>query len=212
MRTILVAFVLALFGGCGSLPADPTSDAPERQQHVAAFKDAVSYPQALRIWRGPEDVDAWIGAKFHYDLSRAMLLSENQRGRSGPLPIRQAHEFFADPTGVCVDLSRFTVETLRHIDPGLDANYLRIEFSPVTVGGNTLRVHWLASFKRDGKHYFLGDSKRPGHIAGPYESVQQFIADYSAYRARPVVAFRVLDSYQRRQRTTATRLSREARP
>ena len=211
-RRLLAAFAVVLLGACGSLPADPASDAPDRRQHVAAFKDAASYPQALQAWRSPEDVNDWIGAKFRYDMPRAMLLSESQRGRAGPLAIHQAQEFFADPSGVCVDLSRFAVETLRQIDPGLDAKYLRIEFSPVTVGGNTLRVHWLASFKRDGKHFFLGDSKRPGHLAGPYESVQQFIADYSAYRTRPVVAFRELESYQRQQRTLATKQSREGRP
>ena len=134
------------------------------------------------------------------------------RGTSGSLPIHQPHEFFADPSGVCVDLSRFTVETLRQIDPALDAKYLMVEFSPVTVGGNTLRVHWLASFRRDGQQYFLGDSKRPGHIAGPYDNAQQFITAYSAYRMRPVVAFRELESYQRQQRTMATRRSREDRP
>jgi hypothetical protein len=83
------------------------------------------------------------------------------------LPIYQPHKFFAAPSGVCVDLSRFAVETLRHIDPDARASYLMIEFAPVTIGGNTLRRHWLASFTRDGKYYFFADSKRPGHIAGP---------------------------------------------
>ena len=32
-----------------------------------------------------------------------------------------------------MDLSRFAVETLRQIDPDLQANYLMIEFSPVTL-------------------------------------------------------------------------------
>jgi hypothetical protein len=205
MRRVLAALVLGFLAACGSLPqtADPASDAPEGQRPAAEFKDADSYSQALKAWRTPEDVNAWIGAKFRYDMQRAMLLSENQRARSGSLPIHQAHEFFADPSGICVDLSRFTVETLRQIGPELDAHYLMIEFSPATVRGNTLRMHWVASFKRDGKHYFFGDSKRPGHMAGPYASTQEFIAEYSAYRNRPVVAFRELQSYQRMQRRMA---------
>ena len=136
MRRVLAPFLLAFLAACGSLrgTADPASDAPEGQRlHLAAFKDATSQLQALQVWRTPEEVNAWIGAKFHYDLSRAMVLSENQRSRSGRLPIYPAQEFFVAPSGICVDLSRFAVETLRQIDPDLQANYLMIEFSPVTL-------------------------------------------------------------------------------
>ena len=211
MRKFAVPLLLAFLAACSSLPetADPASDAPEGQRHITTFKDAATYAQALQVWRTPEDLNAWVGAKFHYDLPRAMLLSENQRAKSGPLPIYQPQEFFGTPSGVCVDLSRFAVETLRQTNPELNAKYLMIEFAPVTVGGNTLRMHWLASFTRDGNHYFFADSKRPGHIAGPYASVQEFIAEYSAYRSRSVVAFRELESYQRRRRTMAQKPIRE---
>lgn len=214
MRAVLALFLVALLAACATLSAtaDPASDAPEGQRlQVAAVKDAASYSQALQVWRTPEDVNAWIGARFHYDMSRAMLLSENQRSGAGQLPIYQAHEFFAAPSGVCVDLSRFAVETLRQIAPGVKANYLMIEFSPVTMGGNTLRMHWLTSFMHGGKYYFFADSKRPGHIAGPYASTGAFIAEYSTYRNRQIVAFRELDSYQRKQRALASRQSREVR-
>ena len=214
MRRLLSPLLAALLAACASLAgtADPASDAPEGQRiQVGAFKDAASYSQALQVWRTAQDVNAWIGAKFHYDRSRAMLLSESQRGRAGPLPIYPAHDFFAAPSGICVDLSRFAVETLRQIDPDAKANYLMIEFLPVTVDGNTLRLHWLASFTHDGKYYFFADSKRPGHIAGPYANAAQFIAEYSVYRNRTVVAFRELDSYQRKQRTLAPKQRREDR-
>jgi hypothetical protein len=203
----VLAPMLALLAACAVLPeaADPASDTPEAQRRHVAFKDADSYAQALQLWGTPEDVNAWIGARFSYDMARAMLLAENQRGGSRQLAIHQAHEFFAAPSGICVDLSRFAVETLRQIDPDLQANYLMIEFSPVTVGGNTLRLHWLASFKRDGKYYFLADSKRPGLLSGPYASAQEFITEYSAYRNRRVVAFRELESYQRKQRAVAAK-------
>lgn len=206
-----VALVLACLPACSSVAqyADPASDAPEEPRRVATFEDAASYSQALQRWRTPEDVSGWIGAKFHYDASRAMLLSETQRRKSGRLPVPQAQEFFLAPSGICVDLSRFTVETLRAIDPGLDAKYLMIEFAPITVGGNVLRMHWLASFTRDGKRYFLGDSKRPGHIAGPYDSTQEFVAAYSNYRNRPVLSFQERESYQRTERKMALKERRD---
>ena len=69
-------------------------------------------------------------------------------------------EFFDTKTGVCVDLARFGVETLRRIDPSSDPQYLMIEFEPIYLKGNMLRLHWLVRFKRDGKIYFFADSKR----------------------------------------------------
>ena len=176
-----------------------------------AFKDAPSYSQALALWQSPEDVNAWIGAKFQYDLTRAMALSENQRGAPGRVPIHSPQEFFAAPSGICVDLSRFAVETLQQIAPDLKASYLMIEFLPMTIGGNTLRMHWVASFQREGKYYFFADSKRPGRMSGPYASASEFVAEYASYRGREVVAFRELESYQRKQRAMASRQSREQR-
>lgn len=201
MRSVVASFLLALLAGCSALAdaADPASDTPEGPRpSVTAFRDAPSYAQALQAWRTPEDVNAWIGAKFRYDMPRAMRLSESQRTRSGPLPIHPPQAFFADPSGVCVDLSRFAVETLRQIDPQAKTGYLMIEFSPVTLGGNTLRRHWVAFFVRDGGYYVFADSKRPGVLAGPYAGPAQFIEEYSAYRKRPVVAFRELESYERK--------------
>ncbi len=186
--------------------ADPGSDAPEATApRVAAFKNARTYSEALLLWQSPEDVNAWIGARFAYDTSRAMELSETQRNRTWAIAIHPPHELFVSPTGVCVDLSRFAVETLRQIDPGTTPRYLMVEFAPVTVAGNTLRLHWLASFMRGGKHYFFADSKRPGHIAGPYARPDDFIRDYASYVGRQIISFRELESYQRKQRTLAAK-------
>lgn len=213
LRAVFLSVLLGSLAACGTLTrtADPASDAPEGPRpRLAAFKDPASYEQALRDWRTPEDVNAWIAAKFQYDSPRAMQLSETQRNRSGTLPIHEPEDFFAAPSGICVDLSRFAVETLRRIAPGAKPAYLMIEFAPVTVGGNTLRRHWLATFRRDGRHYFLADSKRPGHVAGPYASVGDFVADYAAYRRRTIVAFAERDSFQRQQRSRASRQIRDA--
>lgn len=127
------------------------------------------------------------------------------------MPIHEPKDFFAAPSGICVDLSRFAVETLQRMAPGAKPAYLMIEFAPVTVGGNTLRRHWLATFRRGGQHYFFADSKRPGHFAGPYAKVEDFVADYAAYRGRTIVAFKERDSFRRRQRSRATRQASEAR-
>ncbi len=210
MRIVLSLALVLLLTACGTATrsADPGSDAPEGPRPALAFTDARSYPQALQAWRSPEDVNAWIAARFQYDMGRAMQLSETQRSRTGGLPIHAPHDFFAAPAGICVDLSRFAVETLRQIDPALQPAYLMIEFAPATVKGNTLRMHWVASFRRDGQLYVFADSKRPGHIAGPYASAQEFVAQYAAWRQRSVVAFSERASYQRQQRAMAVRQQR----
>ena len=213
MKSIVAWFVIAFaFTANAASPerADPSSDAPEPgARAVLPFRDASSWEEALRTWRTPEDINAWIGARFSYDMARAIALSETQRRTGARLAIHEPRDFFASPAGVCVDLSRFAVESLRRIDPDVDANYLMIEFSPLAIAGNTLRLHWVASFRRDGRWYFFADSKRPGHVAGPYGSVQQYIDEYAAYRGRRIVAFRELPTWQRRERALAEKTARQ---
>ena len=212
VREVLLVSMLAGLTACTHIPehADTASDAPDiRWRAATSFKNATSYADAIQVWKTPQDINAWIGARFEYNTSRAMSLSETQRNQSVPLSISRPEDFFATPSGICVDLSRFAVETLRAIDPGTKPAYLMIEFAPVTIAGNTLRLHWIASFQRDGKHYFFADSKRPGHIAGPYQSARAFVDEYAKYRGREVIAFRELDSYQRKQRTLAAKELRE---
>jgi hypothetical protein len=208
-----LAILLILAGAAmagGPETADPALDAPEyRDSRSIPYTGAPSYPEALQLWRTPEDVNAWIGARFEYSLPRAMLLSESQRTATGRLAVYPPQDFFCRPTGVCVDLARFAVETLKAIDPGTMPTYLMIEFAPVTIAGNTLRFHWLAAFKRDGRYYFFADSKRPGHMAGPYATVREFIEEYAGFRGREIVSYREADSYQRRQREPLQRQKKE---
>lgn len=215
MRKVLVTLILLLcaVSAAAAETADPASDAPEiRTPRGTAFHGPASYSRALKVWRTPEEINAWIGARFEYDMQRAMQLSETQRSQSGTLPITEPAAFFADPAGVCVDLSRFAVETLRSIAPELKPRYLMIEFAPAVIAGNTLRLHWVSTFTRDGQHYFFADSKRPGHIAGPYASAQAFIDEYAKYRGREIVAFREPASYLKQQRVMATKQIREKLP
>lgn len=193
--------------------ADFSSDAPEyKRDSNGLFKAADSYEHALYIWKTPEDINSWIAANFSYDMDRAGRLSENQRAENEQFSIYQPAELFKTKAGVCIDLSRFGVETLRRIDPKSDPKYLLIEFNPTQINGNTFRLHWLVSFKREGKTYFFADSKRPGHIAGPYNDTQTFINDYERYRGRKIVAFREVESYQKQKRTQVLKLQLSEKP
>lgn len=203
----------ALFAACivaaGTLAAAQTleqlSDAPDpRYARATAEAAPGSYAAAVQQWRRAEDINVWIGAHFSYDRTRALQLSETARATRAQAPaVLEPEAFYASPQGVCVDLARFAVGTLRQLDAGAQAAYLMIEFEPVQVQGQWLRRHWMASFRRDGAYWFFADSKRPGHLAGPYDTVEQFIAEYAAYRERPIVGHRLLPSHERAQRTRA---------
>lgn len=214
MRFILLSLAALALASCAAAPlaVDPTSDAPEFGPTSAAIGELPStYAEALRLWQRPEDVNAWIGARFEYDVDRAARLSENQRAAAQRVQIHSPEAFFAKPSGVCVDLARFAVEVLRTVAPASKPSYLMIEFDPVVISGNTLRVHWISMFERDGELYFFADSKRPGHISGPYATVQQFIDRYSQDRKRRIVSYRSADSYERKPRQQAPKATREER-
>lgn len=213
MHRLLLLLLPWLLAACAATPrADPGSDAPEaRVLPATPAIHADNHAQALLLWRGAADINAWIGERFQYDPERALQLSETQRAAGRRLAIHAPADFFAAPRGVCVDLARFGVETLRAVDPAARARYLMIEFDPVTLRGNTLRRHWLATFEGAGGHYFFADSKRPGHLAGPYPATADFIADYARYRGRTVVAWRELDTWERRLRRAAGKAQAEPR-
>ena len=211
-RLLAVVVTAVLLVSCTSTPVvvDPDADAPEpRSARLLSTPAPSSHAAAVAQWRTPEDVNAWIGDRFEYDRPRALQLSETQRMSGASLPIHPPDRFFAEPTGVCVDLARFAVETLRQIDPALKPSYLMIEFDPVTLGGKVLRRHWVVSFQRAGRMYVFADSKRPGHIAGPYAQTSDYIADYARYRQRQIVGFKELPSYQRQLKRRATKHSRD---
>jgi hypothetical protein len=207
MRAHLVALVVALVA-TGAHAADPRSDAPEdRVVPAIAAPAPATYDAALASWHGVDDINGWIGARFTYDAARSMQLSETQRG-SARLAIHRPDAFYLEPTGVCVDLTRFGVETLRAIDASSKPVYLMIEFAPLEVAGNVLRRHWLAGFERDGARWYFADSKRPGHLAGPYPTAAAFVDEYARYRGRTVVAFSERVSYERTMRAKAARQER----
>ncbi len=212
MRTLVfVALALSLAAcACGPCAAGPGFDAPEaRTVHAPAALGPATYAEALARWRTAEDVNDWIGAHFEYDTPRALRLSETQRTSRASLPIHEPAAFYSDPRGICVDLARFAVDTLRDVEPQSNPNYLMIDFDPALLDGHVLRRHWVASFHRAGRLYFFADSKRPGHIAGPYATTSEYIAEYAAYRQRPIVGFKELSSFQRQTKIRASKLPRD---
>jgi hypothetical protein len=215
MYKLFGLFCLLILTSCSSSldAANSFSDEPEYTHTVGLpLKVADTYKHALQIWKTAEDVNAWIATNFSYDMARAIQLSETQRRKNGRLSIYHPSVLFESKTGVCVDLARFGVETLRNIDPHTDPKYLMIEFDPMQIRGNTLRLHWLVSFRRDGKNYFFADSKRPGYIAGPYSDLQAFINDYEQYRGRRIVTFRELESCEKQKGTQARKKQRPKSP
>jgi hypothetical protein len=215
MHRVLILLVFLFLSGTAGIPdaATLSSDEPEYpRDSTVPFKAAASYEQALQIWKSPEDINGWIAAHFSYDMARAMKLSETQRANEDRTSIYEPSEFFYTKSGVCVDLSRFGVETLGRIDPGSDPKYLMIEFDPIQIKGNMLRRHWLVSFKREGKIYLFADSKRPGHIAGPYNDTETFIKEYEQYRNRKIVAYRELESYRKQRQTKKPKLQTTKKP
>jgi hypothetical protein len=183
----------------------PQPDFAIRRYAVRHAASTRSYARALREWRTPDELGDWAAQHFRFDAERALQLSATNRQVAPPPSIAEPAAFFESPSGVCVDLARFAVETLRQVDAQLLARYLMIEFEPVTVDGHTLRLHWIATFRRAGSLYVFADSERPGHIAGPYATAQAFIDDYAAWRGRPVVRFLELESLQRQPQAPATR-------
>ena len=178
------------------------SDAPS-DTLVPATKtfidDSISYGTALRQWKTVEDVANWMKHNFRYDMERAKLLSENSRAK-GKERIYAPSELYRMKSGVCVDLSRFAVETINHIDAAKHPQYLLIEFEPLVLEGNILRNHWTAIYQDATGYFIFADSKRPGAIEGPYTKVEEFISEYQEFRNRKVISWRILPSYQKKGR------------
>lgn len=207
---VLLAIALVA-GGCrstsGVRPAEAAAepdltDQPEvrgSERPRLTGAEVPTYDAALAQWRSVEDVNAWIGARFTYDVDRAAQLSESERAKGGGPALAEPAAFFAQPRGVCLDLARFGYETLKRIDPAADPRYVMIELEPIVVRGVVLRRHWVVSFVRDGDLFVFADSKRPGHIAGPYASLDAFRSDYELFRKRRIVALQQTDTMTRRR-------------
>ena len=201
-RFVITLIAVWLAAASATTFAQRLPDEPAARSGGARPANApAAYRDALGLWKSPEDIASFVDATFVYDRSRALALAESSQGRR--VDIHTPEALYVRPSGVCVDLARFGVETLNLIDTSFAARYVMIEFEPVVIEGRTLRRHWVASFQRDGKLWVFADSRRPGHVAGPYDTIDAFIADYARYRGQTIVAWRETDSYLRRTRSVA---------
>ena len=195
----LFIFILGWFNDSHAANFLPDESEIQREEALS-YQLIDSYSHALGIWETAEDINKWVAGNFTYDRARAINLSSNKKKKNKGISIYSPCEFFQTKGGVCVDLARFGVETLRIIDPDSDPKYLMIEFDPIQINSNTFRLHWLVGFKKNGMKYFFCDSKRPGYIAGPYNNTQVFISGYERYRGRKIVAYRELESYKKQKK------------
>lgn len=207
----LAIYILSL--ATVSYAEDYLPDEPEIGRDESIGNEMIdSYTQALDTWKTAEDIKKWVAGSFTYDRPRAITLSANRKNGQKGISIYKPSDFFTAKAGICVDLARFGVETLNKIDPNSDPKYLMIEFDPIQINGNTFQLHWLVSFKKDGKKYFFCDSKHPGFLAGPYNSTQVFINEYEKYRGRKIVAHRELESYKKKRKLKSVKGKRTKSP
>lgn len=175
------------------------SDAPDSIAQSTASETYPTYTMALLRWKNVHDVNNWISANFRYSMPRAKQLASNSTSRE-QVAIYTPAELYVQKTGVCIDLSRFTVETLKTIDSSLHAQYLLIEFEPVVIDDSILKNHWLTIYQTPEGYFMMADSKKPGYIAGPYTQPADFIAEYEVFRNRKIVSWKVLPSYQKKKK------------
>lgn len=197
----------------GSRPTDQEPEACVKNQADdgspgGSAPEYASYDEARTGWKAsgnaPEALNAWIGANFSYDRSRA---------KSPDIRVYEPVELFEKKSGICVDLSRFAYETLKGRDtvPGIapesDPKYLKIAFEPCKLGPKILSLHWLVRVKTGEDFYFLADSKHQGRTYGPCASTQEFVEAYQRLRCRKVLCYNERDTYRREaaSRTLKTR-------
>ncbi|WP_428657267.1 transglutaminase-like domain-containing protein [Runella sp.] len=175
------------------------SDAADNSSlQPSEFSNTISYEAVTKQWKNVAEVNQWIKANFSYSIERAKQLAENSSTRE-QTHIYTPAELYQLKKGVCIDLSRFAVETLNRIDTSKDVQYLMIEFEPIIIDSSIIRKHWLAAYQDTSGYYLFADSKRPGHLAGPYNSIDDFITEYQAFRGRTIVSRKLLPSYEKKK-------------
>jgi hypothetical protein len=168
----------------------------------------ISYAQAIQNWKTVEEVNTWIADNFQYDMQRARRLAGGQ-GRQR-VSVYDPAEVFRHKKGVCVDLARYACETLETINPDLSPRYLMIEFEPLQIGNSTFIRHWLIVYLKENQYFVLADTKRPGHISGPYSHLADFIAEYQSFRKRIIVSYKLTDTYKKKRKQKRKKQQKQA--
>ena len=163
------------------------------------ISDVLPYKSAIQEWKTISDVSNWIQNNFRYSMERAKQLAENSSERER-IDIYSPDQLYQAKKGVCIDLSRFAVETINIIDSSKHVQYLMIEFEPIIIDSSVLKKHWMAVYHDSIGYYFLADSKRPGYIAGPHKNIDDFIFEYQTFRDRKIVSWKVLLSYGKKRK------------
>src|SRR5687768_11302526 len=120
------------------------------------FSNQISYDTALQKWKTIHDVNDWIKENFRYSMERARQLAENSSTRE-KVRIFTPIELYQINKGVCIDLSRFAVETINIIDSSKHVQYLMIEFEPIVIDSSILKKHWMAIYQDSSGYHLLAD-------------------------------------------------------
>ena len=194
----LLSFLLHACSGEISESTLALSDAPENQlaKRNNSENSYDSYAQTIEKWKTVEEVNAWIGENFRYDMQRAMQLADSDRRQK--TYIYEPAEVFRNKKGVCVDLARFAFESIKSIDPDLDPSYLMIEFEPLKIGDHTFKRHWLVVYREADQVFVLADTKRPGYLSGPHRHLVEFITEYQDFRNRKIITYKLRDTYKKK--------------
>lgn len=191
-----------------SLGPDDAPGSCRVKNGTATEKD--SFAETIKGWDSVEDLNAWIGANFEYDRRRMKLFGQDVPQALRP-SVYEPDQLLEKKSAVCFDLSRFAFEALKGMplqEPVQDAKYVMIKFEPKNIDGAVIGKHWMVSYKRDGKFYFTADSRCPGRVYGPYDSVEKFQACYAGFRGRDIQSLELRDTY----RPTRKQLRRKSAP
>jgi len=206
IRNAIALFLLFIFTMGASAPGTTTedikhTDAPalpsSNQNPIDPQKD--SYEVMIKTWQTVYDVNNWIARNFRYDMQRAMQLASNSDARE-KTRIYNPEELYNTKKGACIDLVRFAYETIKSIDSTIYLKYLIIEFEPLQMSDRIFRRHWLVIYRENNHLYLMADTKRPGHISGPYTDISNFINQYEQYRERRILSYKLTDTYKKKRK------------
>lgn len=163
-KLFLLAMVLGLLlCGCATIPAK-------------------TYEETVSGWTSYKDVAKWMDENFTFDQSRLPQVWENNF-RS----VRPARVTFKLKSGIHFDGARFVKETLNLINPAYEAQMVYLDNGPQwqsCQGGAWDVVHFVCSFKVDGKLYFMDYAtvrRDMVGIFGPFNSLKEYQIFYASW-------------------------------
>lgn len=163
-------------------------------------KQSGSFTESVQRWTSIQELNNWIGHNFIYDKERMARFGQNVSA-SEKGQVYSPEELFNGRSGVCFDLSRFSYEALTQMplaEKIESLKYVKIKFEPIEINGAKIRMHWLIAYQFAGKFYFTADSRCPGRLYGPYDSVEKFQECYAAFRGRKIESLELVDTYKKR--------------